>query len=135
GQVPVPREQLRCYLGEELGEGRAARPGVGRGQPVPAVVAHWPPFCTKPRTKLSALVSSTSSISSSNASTSASWARAEPPVGAGAGASSSGGSDGRRCSNWRATVPPCALGEVSVRTILRRCRRRYARRRSHGAWW
>src|SRR5690625_4612811 len=101
--VAVSGEQFRCDLAKELGEGRAAQPCVGRGECVTNAV-HWPPFCTNPRTKLSALVSRTSSISSSKASTSLSWAWAAPPVGAGAGVSSSGGSDGRFCSYWRATV-------------------------------
>ena len=73
-------QQLRARARQELGErggprrrGRRAgsRPGVAGEL---EAVGHWPPFCTKPLTNSSALLSSTSSISSRIASTSSSFA-------------------------------------------------------------
>ncbi len=59
--------------------------------------AHCPPFCTKPLTKDSALVSSTVSISPRRSSSSADCACALAPVGSGGGVGSSGSRSLRRC--------------------------------------
>src|SRR5699024_7421318 len=61
----------------------------------PGSEGHCPPFCTNPRTKDSALVSSTVSISPRRSSSSADCACA--PVGSGGGVGSSGSCSLRRC--------------------------------------
>src|SRR5699024_1485203 len=96
---------------EEVGRGGAAEAdagGAARGeeagrQPVRGQRTHWPPFGTNPRTKESALVSSTSSISDSRESTSTSRAWAAT---GGGGTSASSSRGGRGFSNFWATVPP-----------------------------
>src|SRR5699024_1506405 len=71
-------------------------PDLPRG----ASSGHCPPFCTKERTKVSAFVSSTESISSSRSS--AAWAEAKvcPPVTASAPCSSSGPEPGAFRDCW-----------------------------------
>src|SRR5699024_3217313 len=90
---------------------RARAPGTRRpartpartrspGLPRDASSGHCPPFCTKERTKVSAFVSSTESISSSRSS--AAWAEAKvcPPVTASAPGSSSGPEPGAFRDCW-----------------------------------
>src|SRR5699024_8592120 len=99
---PTPGEQVRGVGAQEVHERGAARGGERSRQPVRVALrrcGHCPPFCTKPRTTLSAFVSSTSSISSSNESTSELCACGA--AGGGGAGSSSGLGSGWRCSCCR----------------------------------
>src|SRR5262249_14402301 len=114
---PVARQQVRRGPAQEVGERRLARDAVRRGQvagqvescvATPVEVAHWPPFCTYPRTNSSAFSSNTESISSSRSSTSSlsfSWRSATSGSTAGAVSSST--------SLSRPDRPPCRWPPVS----------------------